>query len=142
MLEDSSDLFVVAVSAVIFKENKILMMKRSLNKKAGPGIWEMLSGRVQHGEELLEALHREIEEESNLIVEIEKRPIDLYTTTRLGKPMLLVVYIAKYISGEVQLSQEHCDYHFGSLDEFKERCTLKRLIQSVEKAFKQKDFFL
>ena len=107
MLEDSSDLFVVAVSAVIFKENKILMMKRSLNKKAGPGIWEMLSGRVQHGEELLEALHREIEEESNLIVEIEKRPIDLYTTTRLGKPMLLVVYIAKYISGEVQLSQEH-----------------------------------
>lgn len=136
MINDGkTDLYVVAVAAVIMKENQILMMKRSKEKKAGPGIWETLSGRVEGKEDPYDAIVREIKEEVNVYVEVEKRPIDLYMTSRLKKPMLLIVYKAKYISGEVELSDEHSEFKWASREEFAEASPLTRLTKSISKAF-------
>lgn len=135
MNEEQTEQFVVAVAAIIIKGNKLLMMKRSSQKIAGPNIWETLSGRVDLGEDPYEAILREIQEESSLKVEVEKRPIDLYMTKRLNKPMLLIVYRAKYLSGEVVLSEEHSEYLWATLSEFKEKSVLKRLVKSATLAF-------
>lgn len=139
MNDGSTDQFVVAVAAIILKDDKLLMMKRSSKKMAAPNLWETLSGRVDHGEDPYEAVLREIKEESSLNTLVEKRPIDLYMTKRLGKPMLLIVYKAKYLSGEVTLSEEHSEYHWSTLAEFEEKSILKRLVISAAKAFEKKE---
>lgn len=136
MIEDgNTDQFVVAVAAVIIKEGQLLMMKRSIKKIAGPGIWETLSGRVEVNEDPYDAIFREIKEEAGVEVEVEKRPIDLYMTTRLKKPMLLVVYKAKYLSGEVKLSDEHSEFKWASPEEFAQISPLTRLSKSISLAF-------
>ena len=132
-MNDSSDKFIVAVVAVIIKDDKFLIMRRSENKKAGPNIWETLSGRVDHGEDPYDAVKREILEECSLDVEVERRPVDTYMTRRLGHPMLLIVYGAKYISKEVILSEEHTEYKWASIDEFASITPLKRLVDATKK---------
>lgn len=127
-------LFIAAVSALIFKENKLLTMKRSMNKTASPGVWEALSGRLNPEEDPYEGVLREIEEESGLVVDVEPRPIDAYMAKRCDQNMILLVYRAKYISGEVLLSEEHDEYAWSTIEEFELKTPLKRLVEAAKKA--------
>lgn len=135
MHSDPSPQFIVAVAVIIIKDGKFLAMKRSAKKLAGPNLWEALSGRVNHGEDPYNAAHREVLEESNLNVEIEKRPVDLYMSKRLGQPMLVIVYKAHYCSQEVVLSDEHSEYRWMTPKEFEELTTIERLAEAVHIAF-------
>ncbi len=132
-MNDESDRFIVAVMVVIIKDGKFLMMRRSEDKKAAPGLWETLSGRLQHGEDPYAGLLREIEEESGLEVDLAPAPYDLYMTRYLGDPMLALVYEATYLSGEVKISKEHSEYKWGTISDFEEKTVLKRLLTSVKK---------
>lgn len=134
-MDDSSDKFIVAVVAIIIKDGKILAMKRSEKKLAGPNLWETLSGRVEHNEDPFDAVQREILEECSLEVEVERRPIDTYMSKRLGESMLLIVYKAKYLSEEVVLSPEHSEYRWLTIKEFEEVTPLKRLVLAIKRAF-------
>ncbi len=131
MMAEESTLYVVAVAAVIVREGKVLAMRRSLTKDAGPGLWETLSGRVMFGEEPLDAVKREIAEECGLEVKLEPRPFTAYQASRLDKPMMLLIYKAAYQAGEVVLSEEHDAYDWLTAKEFANRSSLKKLVDVV-----------
>ncbi len=127
--------FVVAVAAVIFDgEGRVLAMRRSADKDAGAGLWETLSGRVEPGEEPLDAMVREIEEECGLEVRIDPRPVDAYAARRNEAPMVVVVYRAERVAGEVRRSREHDDHAWWTPAEFRARSTLTRLADAIESA--------
>src|SRR5690606_21276821 len=92
---------------VIFKGDRVLAMRRAATKDAAPGLWETLSGRVEPDEQPLDALAREIEEECGLEVRVDPRPVDAYVARRRDEPMLVLVYRAEWIAGEVRRSEEH-----------------------------------
>lgn len=109
----------VCVKAVIKKEDRILIVKRSMQDEYGAGDWEFPGGRVEFAESCEEALIREIFEEISLEV------VDYYlmyvssfyidTNTKM--------YVLNYsveASGNVKLSKEHTEYRYVSLDEAKE----------------------
>jgi 8-oxo-dGTP diphosphatase len=131
---EETQLYVVAVAAIIIREGKVLAMRRAATKDAGAGLWETLSGRVPLGEEPLDAVKREVLEESSLTVTVEPQPFTAYQSTRKDLPMLVIVYRAHYVSGEVVLSEEHDDYAWLSPAEFAERSTLTKLVETVYKA--------
>ena len=124
----------VAVAALIYRDGRVLAMQRSTNKDAGAGLWETLSGRVERGEEPLDAVRREIAEECGLTVDVDPRPVDAYAARRRGQPMVVVLYRAHYVSGEVVRSEEHDDHAWLTPDEFDARTPLKRLVQTVRDA--------
>ncbi|GAB5544354.1 MAG: NUDIX domain-containing protein [Sandaracinaceae bacterium] len=126
--------FVLAVAAVVIREGRVLAMKRSATKDAGAGLWETLSGRVEPGEQPIEALRREIAEECGLAVEIDPRPIDAYTARRGEAPMIVVVYAARYVDGEVVRSEEHDAHAWWTPDEFRSHSSLTRLADAVDRA--------
>lgn len=128
-------LFVVAAAVVIRRGDTLLAMRRALTKDAGPGLWETLSGRVEVGETPLETAAREVLEESGLEVSLDPRPVTCYSGARLGLPMIVIVYAADYLSGEVNLSSEHDRYLWLSPDAFAELSTLTPLIRAVYSAF-------
>jgi 8-oxo-dGTP diphosphatase len=131
---EETQLYVVAVAAIIIRDGKVLAMRRAATKDAGAGLWETLSGRVPLGEEPLDALKREVLEESSLTVNIEPQPFTAYQATRKDLPMMVIVYRAHYVSGEVVLSEEHDDYAWLSPAEFAQRSTLTKLVETVYKA--------
>src|ERR1700756_5014363 len=58
----------LAVSAVIFREGKVLLLKRA--KSPGHGFWSLPGGGVEFSESLHTALAREVDEEAGLEIDI------------------------------------------------------------------------
>jgi 8-oxo-dGTP pyrophosphatase MutT (NUDIX family) len=123
----------LAVAAIVVRRGRILAMRRAPHK-VGAGLWETLSGRVEPGEAPEEAAAREIEEESGLSVALDLRPIDAYRAFRGETPMVVIVYRARWIEGEVRRSSEHDDHAWLSLDEFTARSSLDRLALAIRRA--------
>lgn len=135
----------MAVAALIVREwppgsrpeagvSTVLALRRAPSNLAGPGLWETVSGRVEQGEEPWDALRREIVEESGLEVALESRPWTAYAATRRGQPMIVILYRARYLAGEVTLSDEHDAFAWLSATEFAERSSLRPLCVAVASA--------
>ena len=60
----------IVVGAVIFDKDKILALQRSKNEEFLPNLWELPGGKVEFGESVDSALHREVKEETGLSVNI------------------------------------------------------------------------
>jgi 8-oxo-dGTP pyrophosphatase MutT (NUDIX family) len=125
---------VVAVATLIVREGKQLSLRRAPDNLAGPGLWETVSGRVEQGEQPLEAALREVREEAALEVRIDPRPIGAYAAERRGQPMIVILYRAEYLSGEVRISHEHDQFAWLSAAEFAQRSSLRLLVEAVARA--------
>lgn len=132
---------VVAVAALIVRapadpadEPRILALRRAPDNRAGPGLWETVSGRVEHGEQPREAVAREIAEESGVEVALESRPFATYAARRRELPMIVILFRARHLGGEVQLSHEHDAFGWLTAAEFRARSSLLPLVEVVERA--------
>lgn len=58
----------VAVGAVLFDNDRVLLVKRS--NDPAKGMWAVPGGKIQPGETMQQALVREIKEETGLVIEV------------------------------------------------------------------------
>lgn len=100
---------------VIEDDGKILLVKRSAHDANNPGLWEVPGGKLDNGQNLLDALKREVAEETGLDVE-PTSPL-AYTVSFLitdgkyaGMPYVALFSLAKIVSGSVKISDEHEDF--------------------------------
>lgn len=123
------------VKAFVFKGEKLLVLTRR-PRTHGRGMTKSLldfpGGIVDPGEELDEALLREIEEETQINVELG---IPMHTShmTRNGRTMVQFDYLAEWVDGTVQLSPEHTQARWMTLDQI--RATRDALLPLIEEAF-------
>jgi 8-oxo-dGTP diphosphatase len=102
-----------AVGAVVFKEGKILTVKRG--HEPGKGKWSIPGGRVELGETTFEAAVREVREECSIEVEIE-RVLDSVDNIirdedgRIKYHFVIIDLLARYVSGQIkaQSDAEEC----------------------------------
>jgi len=99
----------VAGKALIVNENKILLLQRSLGSSFDPGLWELPGGKIAYGEDLIEALLREVQEEVNIKIKVG-RPFITWHFTKEPFWVTGITFLCEYISGEVLLSEEHAEY--------------------------------
>jgi 8-oxo-dGTP diphosphatase len=93
--------------AIIFFDGKIIVAQRSEKMKL-PLKWEFPGGKLEHNENDIECIKREIKEEINIEIEVLKQlsnSIYDYGTFKIN----LIPFIATYISGEIILA-EHKEY--------------------------------
>ena len=95
----------VAVSVIEYK-NKILIKKR-LNKNFLPGLWEFPGGKIEKNESAIQAIIREVKEETNLTI---SNPIFLgnikHKYSHFGVNISLFISFPKSIKS-LNLSQEY-----------------------------------
>ncbi|MCG3215465.1 MAG: NUDIX domain-containing protein [Candidatus Heimdallarchaeota archaeon] len=108
----------VGMAAVIEKDNQILILKRSAERDFEPEMWETVTGRLEADESPVRGVEREAEEEVGLKVKVQY-PLDIGFFYRGSKdfPMVFISFYCKYIEGEVNISWEHSEYKWISLDE-------------------------
>lgn len=51
------------VVAALVRDGRVLLVRRSLNRRAYPGVWDLPGGHIETGETALAALARELQEE-------------------------------------------------------------------------------
>ncbi len=84
------------------KDNKILFIKRSINKKTLPGAWSFPSGTVEEGEHVYDTTIRESMEELGIEVEVE----DTLTVRELPEFSVRLIFVLCNIkSGEPIIKQ-------------------------------------
>lgn len=124
------------VAAIIQKDNKFLMGKRSLTKKSAPGFWSPICGRIEARETPAEAVKREVFEEVGLVVKPLKQVAEFDTR---DKSALIHWWTVEVVDGEAQIkNDEHSEIRWLSIDEmekldhvFIEDIDLFRKIESI-----------
>jgi len=99
------DLFFVSTSALIVDgEGRLLLAKRSHSKRLDPGKWETPGGFLEHGEEPLDGLRREMREELGCDVTSAKLAA-AYMHEEYHLPNILLVYEIT-LGGELRLNPD------------------------------------
>lgn len=122
----------VAITAIIVKDGKYLITRRSPNKKRFPGMWTVPGGKMETSDYLklpkdtefywynvLErTLRREIKEEVGIDIGSIDYVTSLATVHSDGSPSLVISCMADYVSGEIKLQAEENDqFAWVSLEE-------------------------
>lgn len=101
------------VKTIIYNnDGNVLVLKRNKKTTVFPGMWDLPGGKIEFGENFHQAVSREISEEVKLNVALNPNPVFGWTGIAYNKDTQFFGYlfIAKYVSGDVVLSNEHTDY--------------------------------
>ena len=108
----------LVVGAVIYKDNKFLLLERVLSDFMG-GLVEIPSGTVETGEDLFTALAREVQEETGLIVTSVLEYLGSFDyRSSSGKKTRHFNFFVEVEEGEITLSPtEHQAYYWVALSD-------------------------
>jgi len=124
----------VVVTAIIVKDGKYLVTRRSPLKKRFGGMWTVPGGKLETSDYvnlpkdtkdywynvLEQVLHREVREETGLEIKNIEYVTSLATIHQDGAPSLVISCMADWESGEVVLQESETDkYEWVSLEESK-----------------------
>lgn len=104
---------ITVVAALIKKDGKVFIAKRSTGKSAY-GKWEFPGGKVEPNETEEHAIEREIKEEFDVIIKAKKFITNNICETPERK-IDLRLYECEYISGEFNLHDHFC-YEWVDID--------------------------
>lgn len=132
-------------SFVINKNGELLLIKRTINERVGPGLWEIPGGKLDEGQDISHALEREVFEETNLLVTPLLRTG--YFESEIiangpykGMPYIVIVGISKVVAGTVKISEEHdefCWVKFKDFNKYALRPEVKKAFVALEKNLRQ-----
>lgn len=123
LIMENKYLHEVAITAIIVKDGKYLITRRSTNKKRFPGMWTVPGGKLETDDYinlpkdttdywynvLEKVLRREVKEEVGLDIDNIVYVTSLATVHDDGNPSLAISCLADYKSGEVVLKPDETD---------------------------------
>jgi len=100
----------LAVSGAIFRDDRVLVVRRA--RSPGKGFYSLPGGRVEFGESLHTALHREVDEETSLKIDIIGLAgwREVLPSSSGGGHYLIMSFAARWVAKEPVLNDEHDDF--------------------------------
>jgi len=141
----------VAVTGVIVKDGKYLIVKRSNKEKAFPGLWTVPGGKLEQSDyvnnpkdtgdswyNILEkVLEREVKEETGLNIRNFRYLLSLAFIRPDNIPVTVNSFYCDYDSGDIGLSDELVDYKWVSIDELGQYSLISGIREEIEMVDKQ-----
>lgn len=144
----------VVITAIVIKEGKYLITRRSLGKKRFPGMWTVPGGKLEtkdylslpkdtkhHWYNVLEkVLKREVKEEVGINIKNIEYVTSLAMVHNNGNPSLIVSCMAQYASGKIKLQKGETDkFEWVSLKEAKKFDLIDGIYDELVMAEKRKN---
>ncbi len=127
----------VGVGAVVFRGDEVLVIKRG--KPPFEGQWSIPGGKLEYEERLADAVIREVREETKLEIEILGL-LDVFEAmpheTGQHAHMIMIDYVAEWLSGEPMAGDDAAEAAFVSLEEAISRLSWDLTRQAVRRAAK------
>jgi 8-oxo-dGTP diphosphatase len=127
----------LAVSAAIFRDGQVLIVRRA--RPPAHGLYTLPGGGVELGETLEGAIMREVREETGL----EIAPLALVgfleaiardAAGRVERHFVILPFAARWVGGEIALSEELAEAHWRKPDELADLKTTEGLAAIVAAA--------
>ncbi len=128
----------VGVGALIFLEGRILMAQRG--KEPLKGWWSLPGGALELGEQLKDAVRREVQEETGL----EIRPVEVFEIFErimrdaAGAPeyhYVLIDYVCEVTGGELRAGDDVCAVEWVSRPDLRQLQITEGTLAVIERAF-------
>ena len=123
---NDDEYFLIVSAVLVSADKKILITKRDRKKLWSPGMWEIPGGGVKSGESSLEAIYREILEETNINLFSRDYKI-LHTQKRKtieGNKYFADIYCFEISQDDIENIKgqkgEVSDYRLASIEDIKE----------------------
>ncbi len=144
----------IVITAIIYNsERKYLITKRSLKKKAFPGLWTVPGGGLSIDDyindppthvgfqwyySLEKTLRREVREEVNIEIEKPEYLLDLTFIRPDNIPVITLSFYAKYASGETKLAdlEENTESAWVTAEEAKKYELISGILEEIEEVDK------
>ena len=144
----------IVVTGIVIKGGKYLLVRRSLEEAAFPGLWTVPGGKLNrsdyentpkdtsdHWYNVLEKLlQREVQEEVGLKIKNIRYLLSLAYIRSDNIPTLIISLFCDYASGEVKLAKDLIEFAWVDIDEVKNYKLvpgLREEIELVDKALKR-----
>lgn len=145
-----SHLHYISITAIIHKDNKYLITKRSPNERAFPNMWTVPGGKVSTEDyinlpkptpsawygALEEGLKREVKEEVDLEIENVRYLIDMTLIRPDGVPVVVLSYFADYKNGEVKLNEDATEFAWVTAQEAEKYNLIEGIYEEIQMANK------
>jgi 8-oxo-dGTP diphosphatase len=104
-----------AVGAIVFRGREVLLIRRA--KPPRQGQWSIPGGRVEWGETLIDAVQREVREETGCIIAglhlcEALETIHPATDVSPARHLVLIDYAARWVSGEPRAGDDAAEARF------------------------------
>jgi len=145
MLDPNKAHYVVA-TAIVIKEGKYLIAKRSANEKVAPNEWTVPGGKMEQSDYTTRkkdtAVHwynvcehtvrREVKEEVGLEIANIRYLTSLAFVRPDGIPTIIISLFADHATGEVTLCKDLTDYKWVTLDEARNYKLIEGIFEELE----------
>lgn len=143
----------VVITAIIVKDGRYLITRRSPNKKRFPGMWTVPGGRLETKDYttlpkdtehywynvLEQVIKREVKEEVGLDMENIEYVTSLATVHADGAPSLVISCMADWKAGEIRLQEDETDqFAWVTLEEAKKYDLLDGIYDELAMAERQR----
>jgi len=130
----------LAISAAIIRDGKVLVVRRARNPALG--IYTLPGGGVETGETLIQAVTREVREETALEIEPvalagHREAIARDAQGRVERHFVILCFAARWLSGEPVLNEELDDARWLDPAELSGLRTTEGLAEIVAAAFER-----
>jgi ADP-ribose pyrophosphatase YjhB (NUDIX family) len=130
----------LAVSAAILHDGRVLLVRRARNP--AQGLFSLPGGGVEAGETLFEAVIREVQEETGLLIEPfatagQREVITRDAAKRIERHFVIVAFAARWIAGELSLNEELTEARWVLPGDVPALPTTEGLAEVVAAAFEQ-----
>mgnify|MGYP000663390991 CR=1 FL=1 len=148
-MDENQYLHEVAITAIVVKDGKYLITRRSKQKRRFPGMWVVPGGRLEVSDYITlpkdtehywynvleKTLKREVKEEVGIIIDHIEYVTSLARVHEDGAPALVISCLADYVSGNVELQAGETDEHaWVTLPEAKEYDLIEGIYDELKMA--------
>jgi 8-oxo-dGTP diphosphatase len=129
----------LAVSAAIFRDGNVLLVRRA--GAPAKGFWTLPGGRVEVGERLVDAVTREVMEETGLTIDVialagYRESILPDAVGDRGRHFVILPFAARWIAGDVTLNNELDDSRWLPIEAITDLQTTEGLLEILRRAEK------
>jgi len=145
---ENKKLHYVVATAIIVKDDKLLILKRNEKEKAYSGRWTVPGGKLERSDYenkqftkekdrnwycvIEDLIKREIKEETNLEVKDINYLIDMAFIRPDDIPVVVLSYFCSYDNGEVKINNDFTDFKWVNLEEAKDYDLIEGIYEELE----------
>ena len=130
-MSENSQRPILGVSAVVFHQGKVLLVKRG--KNPGRGLWSLPGGKVEFGETVRTGALREVLEETDVRVQIGKL-VGIYDIVTDDAHFVIACFTAVASKPTIKVGGDADDAAFFGVDELKNFALAPNTLRAIEDA--------
>jgi 8-oxo-dGTP diphosphatase len=127
----------VVAKAIIFDQGRVLVLRKSMAERSAKDThgWDFPGGGLEPSEPLMEALYREVKEETGLHVKVVA-PAYIYDEIQEEKHLVIIKFACHQPTGELRLSAEHEQYFWTPVEDIHQSPYPEWMKEEIRRAYR------